>query len=381
MSNSLEISSEEQLDPSYSLVADRIITGCAVCDSRVNLIRCDACKWVDYCSDEHQKAHESAHSSICEKIEITQAALGAEDTKLRDHLKNPFRRRVRGFMSYLNVTEDHRRAQNQYLNALLETQTQIATKAALGHMEDMLRLDPKDELFPVKHRTIPALYLRLGQDQQCYDFCRWWLVNDSRGSLFDFMRPRSAIIDTRDSDAFETLEFLNILSTGDHNPSLSLVVAVTLLKIRLLLDMHSLKHTRPYMKLVPPEILFQIQHYATLGDITIRNRSRLEREDDQLLMTELKAQIIQLYEWVHKAKSSLWETLVSSEYRQPTMAEVEEEDSHRVVQYNYRAWAETPLALDVIRAIFKGRGDSETDWDDPIYWERGLQYEDGVNGW
>ena len=58
------------------------------------------------------------------------------------------------------------------VEALLTEHTYAAVSAALDHLLDMLRLCRGDNMGV--RDSVPALYLRLGREQECYDFIKWW---------------------------------------------------------------------------------------------------------------------------------------------------------------------------------------------------------------
>lgn len=57
-------------------------------------------------------------------------------------------------------------ARKEHVEALLEVKNRTAVQSALDHLLDMLRLNRRD-VMGVRD-TIPALYIRLDRDQECY---------------------------------------------------------------------------------------------------------------------------------------------------------------------------------------------------------------------
>ena len=66
---------------------------------------------------------------------------------------------------------DYMRASFALVQALLKIDTHAAAKTAHDHLMDMIRLCRSDNL-GVRSLMAP-LKLRLGKDQECYDFCLW----------------------------------------------------------------------------------------------------------------------------------------------------------------------------------------------------------------
>lgn len=50
----------------------------------------------------------------------------------------------------------------------------------------------------------PALDLRLGKDQECYDFCKWWATTGQEGN-YDSGNLDNPYLDVKNADVFEPL--------------------------------------------------------------------------------------------------------------------------------------------------------------------------------
>lgn len=123
-------------------------------------------------------------------------------------------------------------------------------EAQLDHAMDMLQLSRSDNL-GVRH-VVPALMLRLNRDQECCDFVEWWSTTGNNGD-YDWGNMKSPYLDIKNDDVFEPVEYLcngwNLLCDLSH------VVAVTLLKIKLLLDLTALQNSAAVGEKGPREIL------------------------------------------------------------------------------------------------------------------------------
>lgn len=58
-----------------------------------------------------------------------------------------------------------------FVEALLEVNTRVAAEQALEHLLEMLWLNERD--FMSVGWVAAPLLLRLGMEQECYDFCKW----------------------------------------------------------------------------------------------------------------------------------------------------------------------------------------------------------------
>lgn len=68
-------------------------------------------------------------------------------------------------------TRDYMRARYGLLESLSKIRTREAVQAARDHTMDLFRLCRGDDM-GVRNMT-PALMIRLGQDQEAYDFMKW----------------------------------------------------------------------------------------------------------------------------------------------------------------------------------------------------------------
>lgn len=85
---------------------------------------------------------------------------------------------------------------------------------------------------------LPAMLLRLDRDQECYDFMKWYATVGQEGD-YDWGDMDLGFLDVKDANVFESVEpFVNKYS------DLCFVVNITLLKIKLLIDIQNLSRVR-----------------------------------------------------------------------------------------------------------------------------------------
>ena len=113
--------------------------------------------------------------------------------------------------------------------------TYTAVYAAYGHIIDLLRLCRSDNMGV--RDVLPALALRLGKDQQCYDFCKWWATTGQEGD-YDWGEMDNPYLDIKDADMFEP-PIEHFLGGFD----LAHTVVITLLKTKLLIDVRALQNS------------------------------------------------------------------------------------------------------------------------------------------
>ncbi len=175
---------EPSTDPSIYLSYGLGPPACAVCLVKTGLKHCGGCRVVQYCGPAHQSAHRAAHRAVCTSISKSRKSLEDEEAALRDHPGDPFLMPADVFTNGvgrfwgLYGTRPYMRARFAAADALLKVNTKTAVEQALEHFTDMLRLCRSDNMGV--RDIIPHLLLRLGREQECYDFLKWWAIIDDK---------------------------------------------------------------------------------------------------------------------------------------------------------------------------------------------------------
>jgi hypothetical protein len=335
---------------STTLLAPR----CGICNNAENLLRCSRCKVMFYCNREHQAAHRAAHKSACNVIAKMRDIVDAEEQRLRSHPGDPFTppdvfTTSVGFFWGILDTRDYMRARFALVEALQKVKTHDAVQAQLDHLMDMLRLCRGDNMGV--RDLVPALMLRLNKDQECYDFVKWYSTTGQEAD-YDWGDMDSPYLDIKNADVFEPVKYLR-----HKYINLSHTVAVTLLKIKLLLDLTALRDSTVVGERVPREILDGIQAYLPQSSIIAWNRDILQRRDHTAAINELTAQIDALYKTVKEANKHFWPSLLEPgghlTARPDAYTHGSMEQMQLVLQYSYDSWVETPGATEVIKAKVK----------------------------
>ncbi|KAK0710175.1 hypothetical protein B0T26DRAFT_724270 [Lasiosphaeria miniovina] len=338
-----------------------LATKCPVCRVKDGLLVCGGCKVVHYCGAAHQADHRPTHKSACVAIKKTRAKLEEEEATLRanpgDNFSMPadvFNNGVGAFWGILD-TRDYMRARFAAADALLQVQTVSAVEKALAHFTDMLRLCRSDNLGV--RDIVPGLLLRLGREQECYDFIKWWATindEDRYNGDYDWGNYELPHLDLHGEDPFEAIDRV---AAG----SLSHVVILTLLKLRLILDLERFENglgewDRPLGSLVQKRV---------------RSRSR-----SAISTKELRKQYQKLLRIVHDHNSHFWEMLVGGET--PVMQQVytngSVEEAHLALYQCLPAWEESEDAIvmldaDTVQLVTRpapspdiGDGDGDSLW-------------------
>lgn len=328
---------------------------CAVCESKDHLSKCAGCKTVWCCGREHQTSDwDAQHKAQCTAVKKTRKKLEAEETKLREQPgdmfcpANPFENSVGHFWGILE-TRDYMRARFAHVEALLKINTFEAVRTALQHLEDMLRLCRGDNMGV--RSLMPSLYIRLGRDQECYDFVKWWVVI-SEDSHYDWGNTDLPYLDIHGADAFEPVDKCRPRSELAH------LVSLTLLKTRLLLDLRSLQNAAAVGEKVPQEILDGIREQMVSPILKANHNLFKDIMSGKSLaphLADLESQVRELYECGKKDNKYIWPALLSPgdnlTARPPYTSSGTPAEMQLALQYSYRAWVETPGAINVIRGL------------------------------
>jgi hypothetical protein len=317
------------------------IPSCYFCSaSPDSLLRCSACKVVRYCSKDHQILDRPQHAHICKSIVGCSARLAFEERKLRNQPDgdmfapaNVFEEHVGHFWGMHN-TRPYMRARYALVEAFVQVRTRDAVVAALEHVMDCLRLCRSDNMG--LRDLVPALLLRLGRDQECYDFVKWYGTTGSR-SDYDWGDMNQPFLDVKGADVWESPKYL----CGKF-PDLSHIVSITLLKIRLLLAVRANLEGKEPLPSNPA--LNQIDE-------------KPGRDAGEEAVTILQSHVKMLYHAVDQANTYFWHAMRSPgkhlEACPPHYSAGSIEEMQMVLRSNYLAWKESPGAIDVVKAIFR----------------------------
>jgi len=315
---------------------------CPLCPSPAKgsqLLRCTGCLAVRYCSREHQVAHRGQHKSACNRIKKARAKLAQEEDAVRNATPdfmtpaNAFETDVGRFWGIWS-TRSYMRARFALAGEnLLQLGTLDGVQEALNHLRDMLVLCRSDNMG--LRDIVPAVMLRLDLDQECYDFIKWWATCDPDGD-YDWGDTSLPYLNLHGADVFEHTDFLiSKFSALNH------IIAVMLLKLKLLVDILNLKRTRKLLsRRLPTELRDQIELYVVRSPLS----AKFQREDSEsLFKIEMKLldQIRELGAAVVKANSNFMFELF----------EPDEALTYRPESYSMGSWEEMALAMQYSYAV------------------------------
>ncbi|KAK5131492.1 hypothetical protein LTR08_000886 [Meristemomyces frigidus] len=283
---------------------------------------------------------------------------------------NPFRTNAGRFWR-IPAAQPYLRSRLALVEALLKQPSREAVEAAMFHSLSMLDLARLDRIGV--RRLMPAIYLRLGRDQEAYDFIKWWYfaMQDCRN---DF-EPTTPYLTMKGEDIFEPIVF-HLAEREVVIPDLSHMVALTLIKIRVLLDLRCLEDVIGDAN--PQNYWPTLQSCLTTcgRQFQASNITANHPKFEQLVVhgladsiENLEDQVSTLYSMLVKENEHFWCRLLSPidsqgrDWLELDPAEIQCEgcgEKAEVLQMNYKSWAETPGALAVIAELALGDSKSCT---------------------
>lgn len=339
---------------------------CASCQATTTtsnkpLLRCASCRVVFYCSSTDQQAHWPTHKGACTSIKKATKTLNREEADLRatpgDFATPPGSQifsdeNIGRFWGILD-TRGYMRARYALVEAILKIKTYAAVESAHDHVMDLLRLNASDNM-GVRFMA-PDLKLRLrDREAECYDFCKAWMRAYMDSTIEDF---DSGAIRGGKEDVMENPEGI----FDGKFLQLGYTVAVTLIKVRLLLDVRALRDMRlaELRKKMPAEIEEFVKKDVVCTSV-IAGRRDIMNGTAEGVVEDLEAQVSVLIKAVAKYNPSFWPILRSPgkhmkarpEYYSPKSLEEAQMQLHS----SYDAWAETEGAFAVLHEMI-GRGD------------------------
>ncbi|KAI7783719.1 hypothetical protein LA080_011428 [Diaporthe eres] len=315
---------------------------CPVCHIQIGLQRCRGCHIVHYCSREHQASHRSSHKHACNTMKKTWAALFDTTHKLRGSQQ----------VDLISVMKREYKIASYAIaeTTLLHFNSANAVHMALLHLSSIVRW------------VAPALYLRMGRDQQCYEFLKRCAIKGGRAG-YHWDVTDDPFLRSTDADALESPEGLWTGHLMQSGPLIQLghAACVLLIKLRIIIDLqHMLNASRAFEGIVPREVIEEIRGSSLLSGIVVLRKDIIyastERTAELLLL--VKRQVMLLFRTVSTYNRAFWPALVDPDSRPEGRHDAytsgsAEEDVAIAVMHNREAWMETPGSIEAIKSLMK----------------------------
>ena len=244
-------------------------------------------------------------------------------------------------------TPDFCLAMQAHIQFLVDIETFEAVDLALDYSLDLLHWIRGWNEYRRIDILIPVLLLRLGRDQECYEFIKKGQIWDQRHhSYIDNPDSSCLLLEIPNADAFEPIEYM----CREQPLGLRYVTLTALLKIKLLLDMKSLQSSAVLGKKVPLEILLNIRRFVPRSTIISRNKDIMIHADYVSYIEKLSSQVEMLYLAIQNAYKNWWEVLLNPRRHFEGIGDFSVwEDARNVLHSTRDAWTEIPGALEVIK--------------------------------
>jgi hypothetical protein len=323
------------------------------CLVRTNLQKCGTCKVVLYCSAAHQRTDWMArHKASCNIIKTAIKTYNDQTTTLGlDDPNKDFSNDI-GHLYSIQETRPYMQSRFDLMTAILNIRTGEAVEAALSHALEMLRLCRGDNL-GVRFQ-VPALYLRLGRDQEAYDFIKWWMTTSSASdySIMDLSLP---YLDLHGHDVLESFDQWKGL---DSFPGLSFFVALALIKLRLLLDVELLKEGIQARPNATNESKMELMKEEALGDIILLRPDIVNQTNYDRALETLAGQLRALVKKIQKRNKHFWPGILRPELfaNRPLTLYTEGSQAEATLAFreSWYSWSECEKAVQVICGLIGG---------------------------
>lgn len=308
-----------------------------------------------YCCRDHQVSDRESHKEGCKAIKKARVNLEREEEAVRK-IDDPwvgsnlFETQAGHFWG-IHETRPYMRARFGLVDALLNHFDIVGARVdtvqtCLDHLKDMLRLCRGDNMG--LRDIVPALLIRLGKDQEAYDFMKWYATTGQQ-SNYDWGDTDLPFLDVVNADVFEspegmwTRKFLNV----GH------ALSVTLVKVRVLIDLRAIQNANKGLGgVIPQEIIDLIRGHLS-GNVIATRRDIIvgTAEETARLIETIEGQIRTLYAAIDSNNKYVWRALFNAPAtdltdRPSTYSMGSEEEATLAICQNYYAWAETPGAVD-----------------------------------
>ncbi|CAM1501416.1 Fc.00g105780.m01.CDS01 [Cosmosporella sp. VM-42] len=219
------------------------------------------------------------------------------------------------------------------------------SRVHLEREEQKLRDLPEDMFTP----------LNLFETEAAYDFVTWYATT-GENSDYDWGGDINLpFIDVQNADVLESL--MGRWSAGKWL-ALSHAVDVTLIKVRVLLNLQVVRNAaRALRETIPQEIIEFIR--SELFCIALKSRPEIllgRTEEVIRLVDMIKNQLRQLCRSIDQYKPYFWQSMLNDPVaamarRNAAYSAGTYEEACLVMGYSFLAWSETPEAINVIRTM------------------------------
>ncbi|KJZ80183.1 hypothetical protein HIM_00033 [Hirsutella minnesotensis 3608] len=338
---------------------------CELCQRKDSLMRCSACQAIYYCSKDCQVEDREDHKIPCKVIKKARLLYEHEYETLRDMPGDAFIpdrvfETCVGHFWGIHETRPYMRARYGYVDSLLLSYgtadgPEHVVQTSLDHLLDMLRLCRGDNMG--LRQLIPALYVRLGRDQEAYDMIKWYATK-GQARDYDWGDMSLPFLDVKGADVMEEPP---VRMVDSEFPDVSHTATLLLLKVRILLDLQAMQNADMALSGAVPRELVEMVRDQLVGSIVHARPDVLTAKPEELttLIAKIKVHIRILHHAVERYNSHFWEVLDKNPdwgvLRRPNGPYGLQSEGEALLNigYVYAAFYETPGAMAVVRGLRK----------------------------
>lgn len=313
--------------PEYIWAKTELPSGCPICGKAEDLRTCDNCSAVSYCGRDHRNENRKAHRPLCHAIKNILNAFERYVAVLGPHPADA---------SMPNISTLPERHHDPFLyrsNVVAQYYLKIYTIAAVRKVLAIRKFNMDfDENKYGAGGQVAAVWMRLDEDTQVYGFIKsWYLFEEDPSRSKNSIDPRgfsSPLLDDlvsdheatepteptpiENPDIFEPVDFYLDIETRFHDQTdhASFLISLTLLKIKVLLDLQDLqKAIDEGDPDLPHEEMNERLRNIPRSSAVKANPTIMSSRDHSQEISKLAGQVDGLYYKVHETNLYWWKIL------------------------------------------------------------------------
>jgi len=307
---------------------------------------CAGCRVIYYCGSAYQKADWPNHKKLCKTIQTQIAHV----YQALENVKQGLAQSGGDFRAYHQSSPVELESCHHYRYILARNYIKVNTFAGINEglkiCVEVAKLDVQNKQNGQTAREfVPGLYLRLGQDQKCYES----LKAKCNGDMEEIYRCDQNGIPRR--------------TAKKEDFSLAHAAMLCVFKLRILRDLRDLDRADTALgNKLPAELSNESRSYL-ISEATKMDAARMEaidkREDLKPHMQKIEADLHDLYGYINALDADYFHALADPEkYRKTQPMYQPELPIIEALMQTYDVWAETPGVFAICQDFSRSWGRS-----------------------
>lgn len=296
-------------------VREKLFSDCQFCKTNSGVLKSHICHVVSYCSEIHRLQDRPDHRRLCEYVQMSNARINGRWALMSLHSR--WYSTTRNIDWLLNGFPD-RESYVTETSGLIEVYQRVSTVEAIrGILKFRLtELHFKQERY-LAAGAVASTWIRLDEDSEVYQFIKnAYLLNDYslRASYVKYPKHTCLHGDPFEGgEIFESVRFYTQLPfrIARHAP---LLVSLTLLKIKVLLDLQDIQNARMAIgSKFPCELFDKVMGFIFRSSAIKAIRTKIYSQDLSKRIAALSGQIKILYNTIDGRNAYLWRILATGD--------------------------------------------------------------------